>query len=262
MAAPAEVALPGTRARVSILGVQVTPLRVPALHAYIGDRIETGRRALVLNVNVNALNLAYEQPWLRAFLNAADLVFCDGAGVILGARLLGQHIPERITYADWMWQLAEFAEQRGFSFFLLGGRPGVAESAASKLVGRFPHLRITGSYHGYFDKTPGGSENEAVIRQVNSARPDILIVAFGMPLQERWLMENWQRLDAGVLLTGGAAFDYISGGLRRAPRWLTDHSLEWLGRFIIEPRRLWKRYLVGNPLFLCRVLKQRFGGGQ
>lgn len=254
-----QAAESGVSAQVSILGVKVAPVRVPELLAHIGHCIEAGRRALVLNVNVHALNLAWNEPWLRSFLNAADLVFCDGAGVILAARMLGQRIPERITYADWMWQLAAYAEERGFTIFLLGARPGVAELAACKLTKRFPGLRIVGSYHGYFDKTADGRENQEVIQKINCARPDILVVGFGMPLQERWLMENWRRLDAHVLLTGGAVFDYVSGSLRRAPRWMTDHGLEWLGRLCVEPRRLWRRYLVGNPLFLWRVIRQRLG---
>ncbi len=245
--------------RVSVLGVQVTPLGVPALHAHIGDCIQMGRKALVLHVNVHALNLAWERPWLRSFFNSADLVFCDGAGVILGARILGHRIPERITYADWMWQLAAFAEGHGFSLFLLGARPGIADKAAASLTARFPRLRIAGCHHGFFDKTRGSPGNEAVIRCINVASPDILIVGFGMPIQERWLMENWQRIDAKVLLTGGAVFDYVSGDLRRAPRWLTDHGLEWLGRLIIEPRRLWRRYILGNPKFLWRVIRQWLG---
>ncbi len=95
--------------------------------------------------------------------------------------------------------------------------------------------------------------------RTNAVKPNIIIVGFGMQPQERWLMENWDRIEINVALTGGAVFDYVSGELRRAPRWMTDHSLEWLAWLIIEPRRLWKRYLIGNPLFLWRVLKQRLG---
>jgi len=243
--------------RFRVLGVQVFGLTVKELHARIGAFIHQDRKALVLNVNVNCLNLAYERPWLRNFLNTAEIVFCDGAGVVLGARILGHRIPQRITYADWMWQLAEFAEPHGFTFFFLGARPGTTEKAAALLIERFPGLQIVGAHHGYFDKTPGSAENEAVIQKINAVRPNILVMGFGMPLQEHWLMENWARIQANVALTGGAVFDYISGELRRAPRWMTDHGLEWLGRLIIEPGRLWRRYLVGNPLFLWRVLRQR-----
>jgi len=244
---------------VTILGVRVHPLTVEQLLDQIQTSITTSGHACIPHVNVHGLNITYRQQWLRDFLNRADLVFCDGAGVILGARILGLAIPERITYADWMWQLAEFATPRDWSFFFLGGRPGVAQKAADRLKTRCPGLRIAGVHHGYFDKTPGSAENEAVIRAINAAKPDLLIVGFGMPVQERWLMESWDCVAAHVALTGGAVFDYISGEVRRAPRWMTGHGMEWLGRLIIEPRRLWRRYVIGNPLFLWRVLQQRWG---
>ena len=99
------------------------------------------------------------------------------------------------------------------------------------------------------------------MRQINTAEPDILLVGFGSPLQERWLMENRDRVNAHVALTGGAVFGYVSGELRRGPRLLTDNGFEWLARLLVEPRRLWRRYLLGNPLFLLRVLMQRLVSG-
>lgn len=176
---------------------------------------------------------------------------------MLGARLLGYHIPERITYADWIWQLAAYAAEQGFSLFFLGGRAGVAARAAARLQEDFAALKVAGTHHGYFDKQPGSRENLDVIEVINTSRPDILVVAFGMPLQEAWLRDNWAQVNARVALTGGAVFDYVSGELQRAPSWLNDHGMEWLGRLLIEPGRLWRRYLLGNPLFLARVLRQR-----
>lgn len=243
---------------INMLGVKVHLLTVSALNLHIGKIISTSSKALILNVNVNCLNLTFEHPWLRSFLNSAEIVFCDGAGVQLGARILGHTIPERITYAEWAWELAAFAEPRGFSFFFLGGKPGTAQKAADNLRQKYPGLQIA-CQHGYFDQTPGSPENEAVIAQINQFKPNILMLGMGMPLQERWLMENWPRLDANIALTGGAVFDYVSGDLKRAPRWMTDHGLEWLGRVIIQPRHLWRRYFLGNPLFLWRILLQRFG---
>jgi N-acetylglucosaminyldiphosphoundecaprenol N-acetyl-beta-D-mannosaminyltransferase len=246
-------------ASIDILGVRVNPLTVDELHTAINSYIRSKAHALILHVNVHCLNLSCESSWLREFLNQSDLVFCDGAGIQMAARVFGRSLPMRITYADWMWQLAELCAQEGHTLFLLGARPGIAKIAASRLQFLYPELRIVGTHHGYFDKTPDSTENEAVIEQINAVKPHILLVGLGMPVQERWLMENWERIDANVALTGGAVFDYISGELRRAPRWMTDHGLEWLGRLLIEPRRLWRRYVVGNPLFLWRVLKQRFG---
>ncbi len=242
---------------IEILGVRVNPLTVGELHDRLAHLIDGHAHAQVLHVNVHGLNLAVGNPWLRDFFNRAEIIICDGAGVMLGARLLGQHIPERITYADWMWQLGEFAEQHGFSFYFLGAKPGVAQAAAERMLARFPQLKIVGVRDGYFDKQAGHADNEAVLAHINTAKPNILIIGLGMPLQEQWLRDNWDRIDANIALTGGAVFDYISGELQRAPSWMTDHGLEWLGRLAIEPGRLWQRYIVGNPVFLARVLKQR-----
>lgn len=246
--------------RVEILGVGVDPLEVGELHRRLARAVRREEHALFLNVNAHALNLLYEDEELRSFFGRAQVVFCDGAGVMLAARLLGRRIPERITYADWIWRLASLAAAEGFTLYFLGGRPGVADEAARNLRRLNPGLEVRGTHHGYFDHRAGSPQNEAVIKQINTASPDILLVGMGMPLQERWLMENWERIDARVALTGGAVFDYASGRLRRGPRLLTDNGLEWLARLFIEPRRLWRRYLIGNPLFLWRVLRQRSRG--
>lgn len=245
--------------RVDVLGVGVDPITVEELHAEIKRLARGAERGTVLNVNANCLNLLYGSPALREFFGAADVVFCDGSGVMLAARILGKRIPARITYADWAWQLAAFAEEEGLSLFLLGAEPGVAQRAARSLLARYPDLDISGARHGYFDHAPGSMENEAVLQEVNAARPDLLLVGLGMPLQERWLMQNRHRIEAGVALTGGAVFDYVSGRLRRGPRLLTHNGFEWLARLLLEPRRLWRRYLLGNPLFLLRVIWQRLG---
>jgi N-acetylglucosaminyldiphosphoundecaprenol N-acetyl-beta-D-mannosaminyltransferase len=239
-----------------VLGVGVDDVSVSELHAEI-ERLARGqRRALVLNANANLLNLAYRDPTLRGFLNRADVMVCDGVGVSLAARLLAGRSLGRITYADWMPRLARFAAERRLSMYFLGARPGVAERAARRLREGVPGLRVVGVHHGFFDKDANSPENEAVIRGINALAPDLLVVGFGMPVQERWLMENRDRLDVGVVLTGGAVFDYVSGELRRGPRALTENGFEWLARLAIEPRRLWRRYLLGNPLFVWRVARQ------
>lgn len=245
--------------RISILGAALSTINREALLTQLGNSIMENRKILVLSGNVYAYNLAYENRWLRDLFNQADFVRLDGSGVRWAARILGHQMPERMTWADFAWHLGAFAEKNKFSLFFLGGRPGIADQAADRLKERFPDLIIAGTQHGYFDKNPGSEEARTVIEQINQVKPKILVIGFGMPVQERWLVENRLQIDANVILTGGAVFDYISGELRRAPKWMTDNGLEWLGRMLIEPRRLWKRYLLGNPLFLWRVLLQRFG---
>jgi N-acetylglucosaminyldiphosphoundecaprenol N-acetyl-beta-D-mannosaminyltransferase len=242
-----------------LLGTTVHQIDQTQLQDRIVRFVRSRSHALVLNVNVHCLNLCYEQPPLRAFMNSADLVFCDGFGVRLGARLHGVRLPPRITYADWIWDLSELCAREGMSLFFLGARPGVAARAADVLRQRFPDLEIVGTHHGFFDHRPGSAENEAVLAAINRLKPDILLVGFGMPRQEYWLRSNWSLVKSNVALTGGAVFDYVSGELNRAPRWMTANGLEWLGRLLIEPGRLWRRYLLGNPRFLWRVLRSRFG---
>jgi len=246
--------------KVDVLGVHVDQVGLGDVLAMIHNAIALDQRALITHVNVRGMQIALENEWFREFLNDATLVYCDGMGVKLGARLLGLHIPERLTLADWVWQLAELAEVNGFSLYLLGNPPGVAGEAAAHLKSRFSKLYISGVYHGYFDKSQGSVENEAVLNRINAEAPDILLVGFGMPIQEKWLQENWERLDVNIAITVGALFEYIAGNLKRGPDWMTQNYMEWLFRLVSSPRRYGKRYLLDNPLFFYRILRERAGG--
>jgi N-acetylglucosaminyldiphosphoundecaprenol N-acetyl-beta-D-mannosaminyltransferase len=246
--------------QIEILGVKISLIGPDDLLAYFGQVCAGAEKTVVLNVNANCLNLACEEPWLRRYLNQADVVFVDGYGVTLAAWLLGMPLPTRITYADWMDDLARYCAEHELSLYFLGAKEGIAREAADRLSARHPGLRIVGTHHGYFDMRRETDANKRVVREINAVLPDILIVGFGMPLQERWLMENWGAIEARVGLTGGGVFDNLSGRLKRPPRFLTDHGFEWLGRLVVEPRRLWRRYLLGNPRFVIRVLRQRLRG--
>ncbi len=243
--------------RVDVLGVDIDPLTMDELNAEVLRLSRQDGCSVVLNVNAHCLNLLWEDEQLRSFFRQAEIVFSDGAGVVLGARILGRRIPGRITYADWIPTLTALAETENLSLFFLGARPGVADKAARKLRNQHPSLTISGALNGYFNHRLNSPENERVVQKINAANPDILLLGMGMPLQERWLMENRDRLNIRVALTGGAVFDYVAGELRRGPKFLTDNGFEWLARLAIEPRRLWQRYLIGNPTFLFRVLRQR-----
>lgn len=243
--------------RVELLGVPVDGLRLDEILVLLKERLLEPRRCLVAHANLMGLNLAYEQPWLRDFYRRCDVVYPDGMGVLLGARFWGTRLPERYTLADWIWPLAQMAAEHGFSLYLLGNPPGVAERAAARLQERTPGLKITGTYHGYFDKTPGQAENEAVVARINASGADLLLVGFGMPRQEAWLNENWSRLAPTAAITVGALFEYISGDLQRGPGWMTGHYLEWLARAILRPRRYARRYIYDLPRFAWRILKQR-----
>ncbi len=238
-----------------VLGLQHHRVGVEEIHRFIGRTIRLGGKALILNLNIHCVNLALRNPWLKEFMNQAALVFCDGDGVRWGLKILGEDPPPKITYDRWIWQLAEFCSREGYRIFFLGAKPGTAAEAARPLQARFPKLQIAGTHHGYFEKT--GAENERVIEEVNHARADILVVGFGMPLQEKWLSENWRKINACVFLNGGAVFDYASGALKRAPAWMIQAHLEWLYRFFQDPKRLFIRYALGNPYFFYRIFLEK-----
>lgn len=248
-----------SRNQVDILGIAVDSLQRCELIQHTSEAALAGRRATVLYANAHVLNTAYRDRGLRDILNQADIVYCDGVGVRLAALLLGQRLPERMTGADWIDDLCAVCQDRNIALYLLGGETGIAARAASRLSQRYPDLTVAGTYHGFFDRN--GAENEQVIAQINAARPQILLVGFGTPLQERWIAENAEKLDAPVLWAVGAVTDFVTGRQPRAPRWMLDHNLEWLGRLLSDPMRLWRRYIVGNPLFLYRVLRQRLKRG-
>ena len=207
----------------------------------------------VMYVNAHVLNMSREYPELRAALEDADLVYCDGYGVRLAAKALDVEIPHRMTGADWIWDLATLCEATGQSLYLLGSEPGVTREAAERLRLRYPRLNVAGSHHGYFE--PGSPHDERVIEDINARHPDIVLVGMGTPRQELWVERHAPRLECDVVWTVGALFDYVSGRVPRAPHWLADNGLEWIFRLAIEPQRMWRRYLLGNPVFLSRVFQ-------
>ena len=241
--------------QIYLLDNKITLIDAKRLNKEIKNIVNSDRKQIILNVNIHGINLANKHKWLKEFRNSCYIVFCDGQGVILGAKVLGEKIPERITYADWLWDFSSYCAQEKISVFLLGTRQEIIEGAAKKLKEKNHNLIIRGFHHGFFSKT--GSENKKVIDIINQAEVDVLIIGFGMPIQEKWLKDNWKKINAKVFLVGGACFDYVSGYLRRGPKIFTNCGLEWLCRLTIEPKRLWKRYLVGNTVFFTKIFKEK-----
>ena len=247
----------GGRERSWVLDVPVDLGRPEDLLDRIRGWVGEGRAEprQVLYANAHVLNRALGDPELREALEQADLVTCDGVGVQLAARALDRPVPDRMTAADWIWGLAATCAQAGHAVFLLGSAPGVAQRAAQALEAACPGLRVAGHHHGFF--ALGSPEEDRVVEAINAARPGIVLVGMGTPKQELWIRRTAHRLDADVLWSVGALFDVVSGAVPRAPGVLTDHGLEWIFRLAIEPGRMWRRYLLGNPAFVGRVLGAR-----
>jgi N-acetylglucosaminyldiphosphoundecaprenol N-acetyl-beta-D-mannosaminyltransferase len=216
---------------------------------------ERGEHRRVAYVNAHVLNQSFGDDTLRSALQRADLVYCDGYGVRLAAKAIGLPVPHRMTGADWIWGVAALCQATGRSIYLLGSDPGASQEAAACLKRWYPSLDVRGAHHGYFDI--GTPHSERVIEHIAEQKPDVLLVGMGTPLQEHWVDHYFDRLDAHVVWSVGALFDYVSGRVPRAPHWMADHGLEWIFRLALEPRRMWRRYLLGNPVFLWRVWKAR-----
>jgi N-acetylglucosaminyldiphosphoundecaprenol N-acetyl-beta-D-mannosaminyltransferase len=211
---------------------------------------------LIMASNAQLVTLSAANRSFGRAIRSAHLNVPDGISVVLASRLLGCPIPERVPGGDLMERLCAESARHGFSVFFLGGLPGAAIMAALRLKCRYPTLRVAGCYcpDRGFENDP--AESATVRRLIADAAPDLLCVALGAPKQEIWMHENCSTLPIGAAICVGAALDTTAGLRSRAPRWTHKLGMEWLYRLIREPRRLGRRYLVGNTQFLALVARQ------
>jgi N-acetylglucosaminyldiphosphoundecaprenol N-acetyl-beta-D-mannosaminyltransferase len=244
--------------RFTVLGVRIhniTRQRAVTLFDEIIRRPDR-RAASVFIVNAHTLNLAAADPSYRQALNAGDFVLADGTGVRWAARFQGVRVRENMVGTDLTPQLFYETAGRGYSYFMLGGDAPTVAMAADYARGAFPGWTQAGYHHGYLTD---GAMISSVIEQINAARPDVLLVGMGNPLQERWIHEHLPQLNVPLCMGVGGLFDYWAGNVRRAPPWVRRVGHEWLWRLYQQPALKARRYLIGNPLFLVRVLRERLG---
>jgi N-acetylglucosaminyldiphosphoundecaprenol N-acetyl-beta-D-mannosaminyltransferase len=240
----------------SVLGVRVlnaTKQRAVELLENVirnrGDRAKS-----VFFVNAHTLNLAASDPHYRAVLNASDFVLGDGTGVRWAAKLQGIRLLDNLQGTDFTPFLLQSTAGRGYSYFMLGGDERTIEPAAEYAQKTFPGWTLSGCHHGYL-KTM--EKSLSVIEKINAARPDVLLVGMGNPLQERWICQFQPRLQASLCMGIGGLFDFWAGNVSRAPKWLRGLGHEWLWRLYQQPCDKMRRYLLGNPLFLARIVRER-----
>jgi N-acetylglucosaminyldiphosphoundecaprenol N-acetyl-beta-D-mannosaminyltransferase len=208
---------------------------------------------MVMGPNAHIVTTAQSSPQFLAALNSADLCVPDGVSILLAGRILGQPIPERVTGGELMEQLCALAARKNLSVFFLGGLPGAAEGAADALKRRYPGLSVNCCCPPFrFEEDPAASVT--VLDTIRAAAPDILCVALGVPRQEIWMHRHVPSLPIRLAISVGAALDTQAGLRRRAPVWTHNLGIEWAYRLAREPRRLWRRYLIGNTHFLFLLL--------
>jgi N-acetylglucosaminyldiphosphoundecaprenol N-acetyl-beta-D-mannosaminyltransferase len=244
---------PVVQPAVRILGVRVDSLTYEGLLASIGAFVAQGSPHQIATVNPEFVMAAQRHDAFRDVLEGCDLCMADGVGLLWAARRYGRPLPERVTGSDGVPLIAERAALTGWSLYLLGAAPGVADRTSQVLAHRYPGLRIAGTHAG----SPRDDDAEGIIALVREASPDILFVAFGAPQQDLWIARYREALHVPVMMGVGGAFDHITGVRRRAPLWVQRLNLEWLFRLVTQPWR-WQRQLA-LPRFVWAVLRQRAG---
>jgi len=214
---------------------------------------DSGRQTVAF-LNAHCINVSASDPTYRWALSKATCVLPDGAGVQLAARIIGRKFVENLNGTDLFPHLMKECADRQLKVFFFGSRNGIAEAAANKGKSLVPELDVAGVRHGFFQS----NEESNLISDINASGANVLLVALGVPLQDVWIAQNRHRLNAQVVFGVGAQFDFWSGRISRAPELLRNLGFEWTWRFAIEPRRMFKRYILGNPIFLGRMFLDWF----
>lgn len=213
----------------------------------------------VITANSAILCMMRRDEELRRACLAGDLTVADGMSVVWASRLAGLRFPERVTGVDLMTRLLEAGGPRGLRAYFLGARPEVVSKLAADCAQRFPGLVVAGFRDGYFKP----ADHEAIVEEIREKRPHLLFVGMPSPFKETWCERHRARLDVPVIMGVGGSFDVLAGAVKRAPPWMQKAGMEWSWRLMMEPRKMWKRYLTTNSEFLWlasrEIVKQRLG---
>ena len=227
-----------TRAETLAFVERVIAERTPARHGF---------------VNAGKIVRVQSEPELLEALASCDLINADGMAIVWASRLLRRPLPERVNGTNMMMDLIDLAHRKGYSLYLLGARPQVIEMAAGILRRDYPGIRVLGWHHGYFSP----EEEGAIAREIKHLKPDIVLIGMNTPKKEFWLRRNVPKLGVPFSMGVGGSFDIVAGLVKRAPIWAQNAGLEWVWRLIQEPRRMWRRYLLGNPQFLWLITQEK-----
>ena len=218
----------------------------------IQDYLNSDKNYINCFINAHCFNIAQKNSEYKKSLESFDLILNDGIGIKLASHLIRLDLMENLNGTDLIPKIITLASQLKKRIYLLGGKPGIAELACKNIEKAIPGVVIAGFHDGYF------TDNQKIVEEINSSGADLLIVGMGVPKQEIWLSQNKKSLNTKLSIAGGAIIDFQAGNVMRAPLWMQKVYLEWLFRLLQEPKRLWKRYLIGNLVFFYNILKLKF----
>jgi len=242
----------------NILGVGVSPVNMESAIELISGWIENNKNNYVTVTGVHGVIESWRDKEICEIHNNAGLVVPDGMPLVWISQLKGQENVSRVYGPELMLRLCEHSLEEGYRHYLYGGAEGVPELLKEELIKIYPGLEVVGTYSPPF-RPLTEDEDRDVIKMINEDRPDILWIGLSTPKQEKWMAEHLGKINTPVMIGVGAAFDFNAGLKKQAPGWMQKAGLEWLFRLLSEPGRLWKRYLINNPLFILLIMLQFLG---
>ena len=221
----------------------------------IEQMIAAEKKSYVVAINVDVVMKIENDLYLKKIVDNADMVLVDGKPLIWISKRYGKPVKAKISGSDLVPLLCKVAAEKGYRIFIIGGKDGIAEQAKQKLEAKHPNIRVVGTYAPPFGFEKNKAELNKINHMISETSPDLLIACFGCPKQEKWIYENIGKYDAKVSVCAGATVDFLAGNVKRAPRWMSEHGLEWFYRFLQEPKRMFKRYFI-DDIKIIRLIKK------
>jgi N-acetylglucosaminyldiphosphoundecaprenol N-acetyl-beta-D-mannosaminyltransferase len=240
-----------------LLNIYVNNVDMNETLSAIDEMISSGRKSYIVAVNVDVIMKIENDSYLKQITDEADMVLVDGKPLIWISKWHKHPIKAKISGSDLVPLLCERAIEKGYSIFIVGGKDGVAEKAKLNLERDYPNIQIVGTYAPPYGFENDENETEKINSMISDVHPDFLIACLGCPKQEKWIYENYQKYGAKVSICAGATVDFLAGNVKRAPKWMSEHGLEWFYRFIQEPKRMFKRYFVDDVKIIKLIRKYR-----
>lgn len=219
--------------------------------------IASDKKSYIVAINVDVVMKIEDDSYLKKIVDSADMVLVDGKPLVWISKMHGKPLKAKISGSDLVPLLCEVAAKKNYSMFIIGGKDGVAEQAKRRIKEKLPQIKIVGTYAPPMGFEKDKAELNKINKLISEKKPDLLIACFGCPKQEKWIYENINKYDAKVSVCAGATVDFLAGNVKRAPRWMSEHGLEWFYRFLQEPKRMFKRYFVDDIKIVKLIRKYR-----
>lgn len=240
-----------------LLNTYVNNMDMAEVVRTIEEMISAEKNSYVVPINVDVVMKIESDSYLKEIIDHADMVLVDGKPLIWISKWHKCPVKAKISGSDLIPLLCKNSAKIGYSIFILGGKEEIAEKAKRNLRRDYPGIKVVGTYGPPFGFEKDGKELDKINHMITNVHPDMLIVCFGCPKQEKWIYENYQKYDAKVSICAGATVDFLAGNINRAPKWMSEHGLEWFYRFLQEPKRMFKRYFVDDVKILRLIRKYR-----